>query len=58
MTLYANDTLDTVAKRINDARAGIDLGQAQYVSDTEAASHFATYQTPATTDSTGNHGRG
>lgn len=39
ITLYANDTLDDVANKLNDAIA-TGLGQAKYVDD---ATHFATF---------------
>ena len=39
VTIYANDTLDDVAKKFNDAIAN-DLGQAQYVDD---SSKFTTF---------------
>ncbi len=46
ITLYANDTLDDVATKLNNAIA-VDLGQSSYVDD---ASHFATFVSAATHD--------
>ena len=44
VTLYAYDTLDDVAKKLNDA-IGQDLGQAEHISlsDTTGANKFATF---------------
>ena len=47
VTLYANDTLDDVASKLNDAIA-TGLGQSKYVDD---ATKFATFVTGATSDS-------
>ncbi len=47
VTLYANDTLNDVATKLNDAIAN-GLGQAKYVDD---ATKFATYVNSATKDS-------
>ena len=46
ITLYANDTLDEVATKINDAIAN-GLGQATYVDN---ATHFATFVSDASGD--------
>ncbi len=47
VTLYANDTLNDVANKLNDAVA-TGLGQAKYVDD---ATHFVSFVSGATTNS-------
>ena len=46
ITLYANDTLNDVAKKFNEAIAS-GLGQSQYVTGDASASHFATFVSKA-----------
>ena len=46
ITLYANDTLNDVAKKFNEAIAS-GLGQSQYVTGNSSASHFATFVSKA-----------